>query len=107
MKNYLFILSLLFLTACTNYKKTDLDIYQLKGNVSSVKILTYYADSKFGEIIKEELLYDGVSVVDFNKSGYITSISSYIKNGNLYSILYEIEKTYHGSSHLSNMNTLR
>lgn len=85
MKNYLFILSLLFLTACTNYKKTDLDNYQLKGNVSSVKMLTYYADSKFGEIIKGELLYDGVSVVDFNKSGYITSISSYIKNGNLYS----------------------
>lgn len=84
MKKYLFLLSLLIIS-CNDNKTTDLDVNQLNGNVASVKISTYEADSKFGEIVKGDLEYNGVSIIEFNESGYITSTSVFESNGELYS----------------------
>ena len=84
MKKYLFLLSLLIIS-CNDNKTTDLDFNQLNGNVASVKISTYEADSKFGEIVKGDLEYNGVSIIEFNESGYITSTSVFERNGELYS----------------------
>ncbi|MBR5802753.1 MAG: hypothetical protein IKY31_00185 [Bacteroidaceae bacterium] len=66
-------------------QKTDLDENQLKGNVAFVKYSTYEADSKFGEIVKGDLDFWGVSTIEFNEAGYITSTSVFDEDGELYS----------------------
>lgn len=86
MKKILFILCIL-ITSCDN-KATDLEKCELKGDVSSVKVSFYEADSKFGEIIKGDYCdyytFGGqVKTIEFNESGYITFLSKFRKNGKL------------------------
>lgn len=83
MKKLLFLLSIV-LVGCNN-TTTDWDNYQLKGNVEFVKLSFYDADSKFGEIVKGDLDYLGITTIEFNESGYITSTSEYYEDGDLYS----------------------
>lgn len=87
MKKYLlfiFILNILITSCNQEYRKNnDLYDYQLKGNIASIKVSVYEADSKFGEIIKKELVYGRTTITDFNESGYITSISEYDEEGSL------------------------
>lgn len=83
MKKLLLLLSVV-LVGCNN-TVTDWDNYQLKGNVELVKLSVYDADSKFGEIVKGDLDYFGICTIEFNESGYITSISEYDESGDLFS----------------------
>lgn len=92
MKKFLLVLGLLgiFVSSCNNnndvLRSKDLDDNQLKGNVESVKVATYEAINSFGNIVKGKIksrLYRSVEVTEFNESGFITSTSSYTKNGEL------------------------
>ena len=92
MKKFLLVLGLLgtLVSSCSNnndvLRSKDLDDHQLKGNVESVKVATYEAINSFGNIVKGKIksrLYRSVEVTEFNDSGFITSTSSYTKNGEL------------------------
>jgi len=92
MKKFLLVLGLLgtLVSSCNSnndvLKSKDLDDHQLKGNVESVKVATYEAINSFGNIVKGKIksrLYRSVEVTEFNESGFITSTSSYTKNGEL------------------------
>ena len=89
MKKILLLLSLsgMLATSCSNdnvLRSKDLDNYQLKGNVKSVKVATYEALENFGKIVKGKLKigpYETIDITEFDELGNITTITSYDKYG--------------------------
>lgn len=81
MRNF-WILLLFLVAGCTN-KTNDLDVYNLRGNVSSVKSSVYDAESKFGEIIKGDLDYYGTSLLEFNEDGMLKSYTRFCNDGDI------------------------
>lgn len=84
MKRILFLLAILF-ASCSNNKTTDLNVYQLEGNVASLKVSSYKAVSKFGEIVKGELDNSELEliIIEFNELGNVASYSYYDESGGL------------------------
>ena len=57
--------------------------YGLNSPVKSVKVTTYEAESKFGDIVKGELEWNGHYLVKFNAVGNIESIQEFDDDGDL------------------------
>lgn len=87
MRKLTFLISILcvtlFFNSCKNSKKSDCERYGLNTNVKSVSVKSYYAESKFGEIVKGDLDIIGHYLVLFDDKGYLTSISDFIKGEKL------------------------
>jgi hypothetical protein len=83
IKFYSIVILLTFLTSCENYaqQKNDLQKEKLSGKVKSIKVNSFSAIEKFGEIVKGEKLIgsptniDGYSdnneQINFNEKGFI------------------------------------
>ena len=57
--------------------------YGLNCPVKSVKVLTYEAKSKFGEVTKGDLSWSGNYTAQFNEVGNIEQLSTYDATGDL------------------------
>lgn len=68
---------------CTNKQTYDYESYGLNCPVKSVKVNTYEAESKFGEIVKGDLAWDGHYLAIFNEVGNLESITDYDDDGDL------------------------
>lgn len=64
-------------TSSINFEKTDLHKYEINGWASELKLLGYAAFGKYGSVIQSDLLRGGITVYEFNKSGYNTVISRF------------------------------
>jgi hypothetical protein len=64
-------------TSSINFEKTDLHKYEINGWASELKLLGYAAFGKYGSVIQSDLLRGGITVYEFNKSGYNTVISKF------------------------------
>ena len=87
--NYLIIFLILF-SCSANNKKNDLQRENLKGNVKSVKEVSYEAVDKFGKITKGKkdwAWYDSKSNsnIKFDKKGNLIEYSDFSSEGELYS----------------------
>lgn len=72
------------LLSCANSGKlTSLDEFNLKGNVSSIKVITYEAESKFGEIVKGDIDYSGNYQYEFNDNKMTTVKTTFDRRGNI------------------------
>lgn len=60
-----------------DFNKTDLHKYEINGWASELKLLGYAAFGKYGSVIQGDLLRGGITVYEFNKSGYETVISKF------------------------------
>lgn len=61
----------------------DYEYYGLNTPVKSVKVTTYDAESKFGDVVKGDLAREGHYVAKFNDVGNLTSVASYDDDGEL------------------------
>ena len=68
---------------CTNKQTYDYESYGLNCPVKSVKVNTYEAESKFGEIVKGDLARDWHYLATFNEVGNLESITDYDDDGDL------------------------
>lgn len=73
----------LLLSSCKNNRTYDYEFLGLNRIVKSVKVTTYKAESKFGEVVKGDLYWDGHYLAIFNSIGNLESISSFDDNGEL------------------------
>ena len=64
-------------TSSINFEKTDLHKYEINGWASELKLLGYAAFGKYGSVIQSDLLRGGITVYEFNKSGYNTVFSRF------------------------------
>lgn len=79
------LFAILFFVGCGGgNSRYDYELYGLNAPVKSVKVLTYEADSKFGEVVKGELKFLGNYVAEFNAVGNIQSISDFDSDGDLF-----------------------
>lgn len=74
---------MILLSSCTNKQTYDYEYYGLNCPVKSVKVTTYEAESKFGEIVKGDLEWNGHYLAIFNDVGNLESISNYDDDGDL------------------------
>lgn len=74
---------MILLSSCTNKQTYDYEYYGLNCPVKSVKVTTYEAESKFGEILNGDLEPDGNYLAVFNGVGNLESISYYDEDGDL------------------------
>ena len=74
---------MLLLCSCTNKRTYHYEEYGLNCPVKSVKVTTYEAESKFGEIVKGDLDWEGHYLAIFNSIGNLESISSFDDDGEL------------------------
>lgn len=111
LKNYyLIVISSLLLFSCKNTDeiKNDLEEQNLNGWVKSIKQNTYYAVSKFGEIVKggkyfDEFLGESAtsfsfenSYTEYNKNGYLIKSFAFFKETFIYDKKNKlIEKRYY------------
>ena len=80
----LITLTAFLLIGCNDNKRTyHYEEYGLNHPVKSVKVTSYEAESKFGEIIKGDLTRDGHYVATFNSVGNLESVSTFDDNGDL------------------------
>lgn len=80
-------LIVLLTTSCNGNKSTfHYKEYGLNCSVKSVKVTTYKAESKFGEIVKGDLAWNGNYLAIFNDVGNLESISNYDDDGDLTSV---------------------
>ena len=73
-------LSGLLLSGCGEKKENSLSELQLSGNVESMRVRTYEAVEKFGEIEKGDLLVNDFhdnAFYEFNEDGMLTSLAFY------------------------------
>ena len=88
MKNFKFnvfivaIFSILLFSCCSN-NKYDYQEYGLNRAVKSVKVTTYEAESKFGEIVKEDITREGTYLAEFNSVGNLSAITGFYSNGDI------------------------
>lgn len=83
-KAYIFYLALytLIISSCSD-KTYSYQEYGLNCPVKSVKVTTYEAESKFGEIIKGDLDWSGHYFSEFNSVGNIVSLTEYDDEGDI------------------------
>lgn len=77
---------MILLSSCTNKQTYDYEYYGLNCPVKSVKVITYEAESKFGEIVKGDLEWHGHYLAIFSDVGNLESISNYDDDGELISV---------------------
>lgn len=77
-----FLSLLLTMVSCTD-RPTDLELDNLKGCVTTVKVSKYKAVEKFGEIISSNRI-ERMEVTTYNEEGYKTSWKEYGRSGNEY-----------------------
>lgn len=77
-----FILLTVFITLSCVKQRNDLTLYEVSGNVKSIRTTGYEAVEKFGEITEGDVLY-GNTLIEFNKDGNITEISYFDNRGDL------------------------
>ena len=84
-KVYPLIVSLIVLLAssCNSKASYDYEEYGLNCPVKSVKVTTYNAESKFGDVVKGRLASDGHYLAKFNAIGNLEEISWFDDDGNL------------------------
>ena len=82
---FTFILLTAFIFCSCAKRQNDLTRLEANGSVKSIRTMGYVATEKYGEISEGEVLYgdDIHSLFEFNKDGYITSISYFDQRGNL------------------------
>lgn len=76
-------LSSIIILSCGNDKTYSYHEYGLNRPVKSIKVTTYKADSKFGEVVKGDLEWKGHYLAEFNSIGNIISLTEYDINGDL------------------------
>jgi hypothetical protein len=92
-KLYLLNLLLILLVSCSEFKSEELKEANLRGKIKSVKSEKFYADEKFGEVVKTikaeideddeiETLFANSHVL-FDINGSLESISNFLSNGKL------------------------
>lgn len=109
MRYFIFILKTTFiflifsLVSCGNEVcRYDYELYGLNTAVKSVKVLTYDADNKFGEVVKGDLKFLGNYVAVFNAVGNIQSVSDFDDDGDLLWVSkYKYNEKNHMIEHLS------
>lgn len=84
-------LTVLLTTSCTtscdnNKRKCHYEDYGLNCPVKSIKVTTYEAKSKFGDVVKDDLAQDGHYQATFNAVGNLEAFYSYDDNGDLVSV---------------------
>lgn len=79
-------LIVLWASSCNSKVFYDYERYGLNCPVKSVKVTTYKAESKFGDIVKDVLAWDGHYLVKFNTIGNLEEISWFDHEGTLYSV---------------------
>lgn len=88
-KYYILLFSLLFLMSCSSNSvvENSFSSYELNQKVKSVSVLTYEAESKFGEIVKGDLAYSPWETYNaiFNQDGFITELTNFDDDGDIYS----------------------
>ncbi len=82
-KILLLALSSLIVLSCGNDKRYPYQEYGLNSPVKSIKVTTYEADSKFGEVVKGDLKWDGHYLAEFNNIGNIISLTEYDGDGDI------------------------
>lgn len=76
---------ILLSSVSTTYAQTcHYEVYGLNRPVKSVRVITYEAFDKFGEIIKGEIQWEGNYVAEFNSVGNLTTQRLYDNEGDLY-----------------------
>ena len=87
MKSLIFTIStmciLLFVSSCKNEISSDCKRLGLNTTVKSVQVKTYEAESKFGEIVRGDLDWDGNYLALFDEKGNLTSITDFDDDGEL------------------------
>ena len=68
---------------CCTHKPTDLDLNNLKGNVTKVKVSRYKATERFGEIVSSDRIHC-MEVTTYNDAGFKTSWKEYGSSGTEY-----------------------
>ena len=79
-------LIVLWASSCNSKVFYDYERYGLNCPVKSVKVTTYKAESKFGDIVKDVLAWDGHYLAKFNTIGNLEEISWFDHEGTLYSV---------------------
>lgn len=85
MKRVLFLISLItFVTSCSKQQKF-LSMFEVNGNVKSIRTTVYKAVEKFGEVIQGDIISDEEmnKLITFDENGNIKEISIFNKNGDL------------------------
>lgn len=94
----IFIFVAFFLISCGGEVcRYDYELYGLNDIVKSVKVLTYKADNKFGDVVKGDLKFIGNYVVEFNDVGNIQTISDFDNEGDL---LWVSKYKYNDRNHM-------
>ena len=75
--------AILFVSSCNNEISSDCKRLGLNTTVKSVQVKTYEAESKFGEIVRGDLDWDGNYLALFDKRGNLTSITDFDDDGEL------------------------
>lgn len=73
------ILLLLFSINCKSQSKSDLNHFKLKGNVKTIKEISYEANEKFGEVVKRKQTSYRIEESHFNIYGNLIKIKTYSK----------------------------
>ena len=76
------------ITSCKEHNITSYRDYGLNIPVKSIKVTTYEAESKFGEIVKGDREYNGHYTTIFNDEGLVISTTTY----NYYGDTMEVTK---------------
>ncbi|MBR3977130.1 MAG: hypothetical protein IKJ95_04820 [Bacteroidaceae bacterium] len=85
-QNLLFILIIGLcagLSSCGKEEYMDYEVYGLNTPVKSVKVKTYKAISKFGEVTKGDMMREGNYRIEFNSAGNIETMKQFDENGEL------------------------
>lgn len=82
-KILLLALCSLIVLSCGNDKTYSYQEYGLNRPVKSIKVTTYEAESKFGEVVKGDLKWNGHYLAEFNSVGNIISLTEYDDDGDL------------------------
>ena len=95
------------LCSCCSDKDYDYKVYGLNRAVKSVKVTTYEAESKFGEIVKGDITRGGTYLAEFNSVGNLSAVTGFYRDGDIESktiykyndknlLIEEIEYGYNG-----------
>lgn len=85
-KIILMTLCSLVVLSCAKNKRYSYQEYGLDCPVKSIKVTTYEASSKFGEVVKGDLKWNGHYLAEFNSVGNIITLTEYDNDGNLNSV---------------------
>lgn len=80
------ILSMVGCTTATDDKTYDYQLYGLNCPVQMVQVKAYEAESKFGEIVKGDLEWNGHYMAIFNPVGNLDTIKEFDDDGDLYGL---------------------